>query len=120
MKAICIILLFICGCGHIERQAVTLNDLAYLDPRTSTTQHPLVCGEGKDFPEGSEFAFRNPQSREFVHAVFPGHIERPETFDGQFILRGDYQSIQNRKTYTIKQPPEGYRYFVVSSWDRTK
>lgn len=96
--------------------SITLAPLVPVDASSSDTQHPLVCGAGRDFPTGRELAFRNPQSREFVHAVFPEGVTPPRSFDGKFVLYGQYQGIQNRKSYTLKKPPEDYRYFVVSSW----
>lgn len=128
------ILVVLCafGCSQAERPTpvdafpvqsaglVTVTDLVYADPASTTTQHPLVCGAGRDFPTGRELAFRNPESREFVHAVFPEGVTPPEKIDGKLVLRGRYQAIQNRKSYTLKQPPQDYQYFVVSSWEYSK
>jgi hypothetical protein len=98
-----------------RESTITLAPLVAVDA-SSSDQHPLVCGAGRDFPAGRELAFRHSQSREFVHAVFPQGVTPPKTFDGKFVLYGQYQRIQNRKIYTLKQPSEDYRYFVVSSW----
>lgn len=100
--------------------SITLAHLLGIDASSSDTQHPLVCGAGRDYPAGREFAFRHFQSRELVHAVFPEDVTPPKSFDGKFVLHGQYQGIQNRKSYTLKQPPENYRYFVVSSWKQEK
>jgi hypothetical protein len=99
---------------------VTLDNLVCVDPAAATTQHPLVCGAGRDFPTGRELAFRNPQSGEFVHAVFPEGVTPPEKLGGKLVLRGHFQAVQNRKSYTHKLPPEDYRYLVVSSWEQQK
>jgi hypothetical protein len=97
--------------------SITLASLLRVDASSSDTpQHPLVCGEGRDFPVGREFAFRHAQSREFVHAVVPESVEPPKTFNGKFVLHGRYQGIQNRNIYTLKRPPADYQYFVVTSW----
>lgn len=101
-----------------NRATVTIEDLVHVDASSSDFQHPLVCGAGRDFPTGRELAFRNAQSRQFVHAVFPEGIQPPQNLDGKVVLRGRYQAIQNREIYTLKIPPGNYRYFVVSSWER--
>lgn len=98
------------------KSSITLASLVAEDSSSSDTQHPLVCGAGRDFPIGREVAFRHSLSREFVHAVFPENVTPPKTFYGTFVLHGQYQGIQNRKSFTLKQPSEDYRYFVVSSW----
>ena len=133
MRTLCILVVLCAfGCSHPERPTATdtsavqdassetLVNLVYIDPASATTQHPLVCGAERDFPAGRELAFRNPQSQEFVHAVFPKGVTPPKRLDGKLVLHGHYQAIQDRKTYTLKQPPEDYRYFVVSSWEYEK
>lgn len=60
--------------------------------------------------------FRDPESEKSIHAVFPEGVTPPKALEGKFVLHGHYQAIQNRKSYTLKQPPEDYRYFLVSSW----
>ena len=137
------ILVLLCaafGCSQAERPAptdtsaeqgrpaeqagpsVTLDNLVYGHPSLATTQHPLVCGAGGDFPNGRELFFWNPQSQESVHAVFPKGITAPENLDGKFVLHGRFQAIQNRNRYNTgkKRPPEDYRYLVVSSWEYMK
>jgi len=109
------------GTSSVENRAsVALGNLVPIDAASSNTQHPLVCGVGRDFPNGRELAFQNPQSREFVHAVFPEGVKPPEDLGGKFVLNGRYQGIQNRESYTLKQPPRDYRYFVAASWERKK
>lgn len=127
-----LVALFAFGCAQTDRPtptdtseaqngpSVTLDNLSYDDPSSSDTQYPLVCGVDRDFPNGRELAFRNSQSREFVHAVFPEGVTPPKDPSGKFVLHGHYQGIQNRKSYTLKQPPENYRYFLVSSWKQKK
>jgi hypothetical protein len=103
-------------------QAETLKNLAYVDMHAAdyTTQHPLVCGAEGDFPTGRELAFRQVESKETVHAVFPEGVTPPKTFDGKFVLRGHFQGIQNMDRYKLKKPEKDYRYFVVSSWEHQK
>lgn len=106
-----------------ERQrsaSVTLKNLVYVDPSSSTTQHPLVCGAGRDFPGGRELEFRNSKTRESVHAVFPEGNKAPVNLNGSFILHGYFQGIQNKDSYKFKKPENDYRYFVVSSWEYDK
>lgn len=131
MRTVCILaLLYAFGCSQTERPTttdspaaqpaslITLDDLVYVDASSSDTQHPLVCGAGRDFPAGRELAFRNLHSREFVHGVFPEGVTPPGTLDGKLILHGHYQTMQNRGSF--KKPKEDYQYFVVSSWEYKK
>ena len=107
--------------------SVTLEDVVYVDifARGYTTEHPLMCRPGKDFPQGCEMAFRDPESGESVHAVFPEAAAAPENLDGSFVLHGHYQGIQNWEAFKptdakklVKVPLEDYQYFVVISWER--
>ena len=129
MKHVCIIALcFAFGCsqndaGNTQQESsdlTTLDQLVYVDASSITIEHPLVCGTGRDFPDGRESVFTDPESRNFTHAVFPAGVTPPETFDGSFVLHGRYQGIQNWQNYTVKKPPEDYQYFVVSSWEQNK
>ncbi len=123
-------LLAVAGCSdpaapqpsaHVERQAndvLALPSLRYIDPSSpDAPQHPLVCGAGRDFPDGRELVFRDPGSGRFIHAVFPAGVVVPGTHDGGFALHGQYQGIRNWDCYTLKKPDKDYRYFVVSSWE---
>jgi hypothetical protein len=116
-----------------ERQqdpvSVTWENVVYVDwfAVGYPIEHPLMCLSGKDFPEGREMAFRDPESGEFVHAVFPETAAAPENLDGSFVLHGHFQGIQNWDTFRptdvrkrVKVPPEDYQYFVVSSWEGTE
>jgi hypothetical protein len=94
-----------------------LTDLVYVDALSAGYQHPLVCGPGGDFPAGQEFVFKNEESDHFTHVVFPEEIEIPDDLQGDFVLHGSFQGIQNRTRYTQKIPPDDYSYFVVSSWE---
>ena len=119
------------GCSQIDRSkttratekqdhvSVALENLEYVDMFSAhyTTEHPLVCGAGGDFPAGRELIFRHSETGESVHAVFPEKVTAPEKFNGHFVLRGHFQGIQNRSRYKFKRPPQDYRYFVVSSWE---
>lgn len=133
IRLFCIIALFcLLGCSDTqniqslsdtERQAITsitLKNLIYVDPSSSTTQHPLVCGAGRDFPVGRELEFRNSKTRESVHAVFPESKKAPVNLNGRFILHGYFQDIQNKDSYKFKKPENDYRYFVVSAWEYEK
>ncbi len=109
-----------------DQNSVVLTDLVYVDMFSLdyTTQHPLVCGTDGELPDGKEMAFRLLGSRESVHVVFPQGVTPPNALDGTFVLHGRYQSIQ-RKAEEIegrlaKRPPKGYRYFIVSSWEKKK
>jgi len=105
-----------------DLSSATLNDLIYVDMFSPDydTQHPLVCGVGRDFPNGKEMAFKQSESEESVHAVFPADVTPPKELDGKFVLHGCFQGIQNRGVYKLKKPTEDYRYFVVSSWEHKK
>ena len=99
-----------------QRVFVTLKDLS--GPREQNTQHPLVCGPARDFPEGIEFLFTQTATGEMAHVVFPDGEEAPESAHGLFSVRGYYQGIQNWKAYKHKKPGSDHRYFVVTSWER--
>ncbi len=119
MRLVSVVALFcVLGCSQTNT-SLTLKNLVYVDMYSPSyhTQHPLVCGTGRDFPAGRELAFRQSESRESVHAVFPAGVTPPNTLDGKFVLRGYFQGIQNRGSYKFKKPKEDYRYFVVSSWE---
>lgn len=99
------------------QQESTLTSLIYVDELLTGYQHPLVCGPGGDFPAGQELVFKNTESDNFIHVVFPEELETPDELQGSFVLHGNFQGIQNRNRYTGKIPPEDYSYFVVSSWE---
>lgn len=133
MKTVWILaLLCAVGCSHTERPSapetpevqnspsVTLDNLVHLDAVSAGIQHPLVCGDGRDFPTGRELTFKHPLSLEPVHAVFPEGVTPPENLASKLVLRGHYQPIQNKNVYTRKRPSEDYQYFVVSSWEYRK
>ncbi|MDT8389709.1 MAG: hypothetical protein RRC34_04270 [Lentisphaeria bacterium] len=95
-----------------------LTDLVYVDPSTAATQHPLVCGKGRDYPEGREMLFRSKTLGTTVHAVFPPGVKPPKKLDGVFTLRGDYQMIKKWDSYGAKKPQGTYTYFVVTSYEQ--
>jgi hypothetical protein len=131
MRLVCIVLIFsVSGCSshtessqssaNTESKAITLTTsktLVHVDG-SSGDEHPLVCGADGDFPAGHELAFRQADSGDLVHAVFPEGITPPKSLDGKFVLRGHFQNIQNMARYTRKIPSQDHRYFVVSSWER--
>ena len=134
MKHAYIIALFcVLGCSQIDRSiptessetqsrpSITLKNLVYVDMYAADhRQRPLVCGAGGDSSTGRELAFRQVESKETVHAVFPAGVTPPETLDSKFVLRGHFQGIQNMDRYKFKKPEKDYRYFVVSSWEHKK
>ena len=106
-----------------DHSSVTLEDLVYVDMFSAdyTTQHLLVCGAGRDFPAGREMVFRFSETGKPVHAVFPDAATAPENVDGNFVLHGRYQGIQNKDRPKLhKRSPSDYRYFVVASWERSR
>jgi hypothetical protein len=102
--------------------SVTLSNLVYVDmfSKDYHNQHPLVCGEGKDFPQGREMIFKNPESGATIHAVFPNGETAPVKLKGSFVLLGYFQGIQYKDSYKLKKTRSDYRYFVVSSWENEK
>jgi len=111
--------------GDTEKQdyaSITLGNLIYVDMFSAeyTTQHPRVCEVGGDFPTGQELAFRYVESRKSIHAVFPEGVTAPKNLNGNFVLHGHFQGIQNMDRYKVKKPEKDYRYFVVSSWEYKK
>ena len=131
MKIVCGIVAALCtfGCSQSdapqrtdsthqqESSSITLASLVYVDELSAGYQHPLVCGPGGDFPSGQELLFKHTESNDFIHAVFPEEIRIPDELQGNFVLQGQFQGIQDRTLYTRKKPPEDYDYFVVSSWE---
>lgn len=120
MRLVYVVALFcVLGCSQTNT-SLTLTNL-YVDVSSADApQHPLVCGADRDFPDGRELAFRQSESRESVHVVFPSGVTPPDTLDGKFALHGHFQGIQNGDSYKFKKPKEDYRYFVVSSWEHSE
>lgn len=130
MRALCVIvMLCAAGCSHndapisagtAEKQdttSVTLTGLVHFGAVSADPQHPLVCGTGGDFPAGREMTFGYSESQGWIHAVFPEGVTPPKDLNGNFVLHGRYQGIQNWDRYTLKKPRQDYQYFVVSSWE---
>lgn len=132
MRIVCSVVLVLCTFGCLQSDAprrtgstsqqetssrVLLTNLVYVDALFTGYQHPLVCGPGGDFPAGQEQVFKDTESNDFIHVVFPEDIATPDELQGNFVLHGHFQGIQNRTRYTRKIPPEDYSYFVVSSWE---
>ena len=101
---------------------ITLNSLIYVDMYSKDyhTQHPLVCGEGRDFPKGREMVFNNPESGVTIHAVFPEEKNAPVNLNGVFVLHGHFQRIQNKDSYKFKKTIKDYQYFVAYKWEYEK
>jgi len=115
--------------GNRQRQApvsVTLENFARVAGGNST-EYPLMCLPGKDFPEGREMTFEESDSGKYAHVVFPEAAVAPEKLDGCFVLHGHFQGIQNWDAFQstdanspVKVPRRDYRYFVVLSWEHRK
>ncbi len=131
MRLICAVaLLFAFGCYSVDRlttarvnkdkDVTTLQNLEYIDALSAGITHPLVCGDGRDYPNGRELVFRVDPSTPPIHAVFPDGEDSPESLDGRFRLYGYYQHIQNWDRFTVKRPSKDYQYFVVTSWKHEK
>ena len=108
------------GCSSTN--STTIGNLSHIDiySSTYTTQHPLVCGEGKDYPNGCELFFTDGETRKTIHAVFSDTHSAPTDFEKHLILTGYNKGIQNRDNYTLKIPSSDYQYFVVTSWEYEK
>ena len=97
-----VIVLCVFGCRETDHPAsidtsTTLQNLVNVDMFSPaySTQHPLVCSTGGDFPNGKEMAFKQSESEESIHAVFPEGVTPPDSLKGTFILHGKYQSIDS-------------------------
>lgn len=102
---------------------VTLKDMLYVNmfAHKYTTQHPLICTKGGDYPGGVEMIFiKQSNPKEWVHAVFPKRTAVPKNKKNAVVLRGYFQNVQNIDNYKIKRVPVDYKYFVVSSWEYQK
>lgn len=109
---------------------VTLQGLAYVDMHAPgyTTEHPLLCGEGRYYPGGTEMIFKHPGQEGEFHAVFPEDITAPQKGDlgTPLTLQGRFEAIKltpdgealEKLTRPVKRIPYGYRYFVVSNWNK--
>lgn len=130
MKTICVLaVLLTFGCSSVSPRAtmadakyegksiITLENLEHVEAHVARFAHPLVCGEGGDYPDGRELVFRVDPSTSPVHAVFPDEENSPESLDGRFHLYGYYQNIQNLDRFVHLNPGKGYQYFVVTSWE---
>ena len=106
-----------------DHDPVTLEDLVYA-PAGFSAETPIVCGaDHLDFPEGRELVFRHTESEELTQAVFPEGATAPKDLNGEFVLHGHYQGIQNLDRFKFKRHkrvPSDYRYFVVATWERKK
>ena len=102
------------GAGR-EQEITNLVPVAKTSPNMPS--HPLVCVEGGDYPNGVELIFSDREDpAAWVHAVFPESVKAPDELDSAMVLQGHFQKIQERSRFEHKQPPEDYRYFVVTSW----
>ncbi|TWT79656.1 hypothetical protein CA13_10620 [Planctomycetes bacterium CA13] len=101
-----------------RRQGVpetTLSNLIVL--RDARVAHPLVCSSGGEYPGGEELIFENVETKEIVHAVFPEGNPMLNRQQGNFVLHGRFECIQNWDRFSLMQPPKDYQFFVVSSWE---
>lgn len=95
---------------------IALSSLIVL--RDTDVAHPLVCSSGGEYPGGEELLFRNVETKEIVHAVFPEGNSMLDNQQGNFVLNGHFECIQNWDRFSLMQPSEDYQFFVVSSWER--
>lgn len=102
--------------------AITLTNLIGHDPYKNEVAHPLICDDEGDFPEGRELIFLKRETREVVHAVFPGKVNYPIDLAGTFELKGHYQGIQKKDRFKQRRKEliDRYRYFVVSTWSKVR
>lgn len=103
-----------------DKSIITLENLEHVEARAAGFAHPLVCGEGGDYPHGRELVFGVDQTSTPIHAVFPDAENSPGSLDGKFRLCGFYQNIQNFDRFVHLHPGEDYQYFVVTSWKKEK
>jgi len=117
----------IIGTATAELHGVTYVDMyapAY------TTQRPLLCGQGRHYPEGTEMVFKHSEKKAEYHAVFPKGVTPPRKseLDNCLTLHGRFEAIQStpdgkalqEPNQPLKRIPFGYRYFVVASWEMEK
>ncbi len=129
MKTVCALwLIFVIGCTSVNRPTTEdaqsnatpitiLSNLEHVDAVAVRFAHPLVCGEGGDYPNGRELVFRVDSSTHPIHVVFPETDNSPQSLDGRFVLYGYYQTIQNWGRFVHLKPHVDYKYFVVMSWE---
>jgi len=109
-----------------------LQGVAHVDmfARTYTTQRPALCAKGRYYPGGTDMVFKLPGQSGEVHAVFPKGIAAPKKSEllNTFTLHGRFKTIQSapdgkaiaKPAPPVKRIPNGYRYFVVSSYECEK
>lgn len=130
MREIIMLLLFcsvVCqttGCSQPDTSKeapAVLRGVLYVDMYAPaySTQRPLLCGDGRLFPEGTELVFRDPDTSVEFHTVFPEGVKAPEGPDlaKSLVLRGRFDAIDLPRDQYPKEHPPGYKYFVVSGWD---
>jgi len=77
--------------------------------------YPLVCGEGRDYPNGSEYLVTNHLNKEVIHIVFPHGQKADKKLGDAFTIQGYKQAIKKAQNYQSKRVPRDYQYFVVTS-----
>lgn len=82
--------------------------------RKNDVNHPLVCGEGKDFPEGAEYLVYLNDDKKVMHIVFPDKDDAPKDFSEDFQIKGFSQYVKKLNNYKIKTVESKYKYFVVA------
>ena len=112
-----------------EMGSDTLRGVAYVDmyAPTYTTQRPLLCGEGRHYPGGTDLVFKQSGQGGEVHVVFPKDVAVPSKGDltKTLTLHGRSAVIEStpdgkgmdKSSRLVKRIPYGYRYFVVSRWE---
>jgi len=122
-------------CSHsevIEPATVELRGVTYVDMYAPAyrTQRPLLCGQGRHYPEGTEMVFTHAEKKAEYHAVFPKGVTPPRKSEvgSRITLHGRFEAIQSATDGEAQQDPNrlfkripaGYPYFVVSSWEVEK
>ncbi|MGM0490101.1 MAG: hypothetical protein ACQESR_25515 [Planctomycetota bacterium] len=116
-----------CACQSGQKGALdeattdeTMENLVFVAPTSrNPPSYPLMCVKGGDYPDGIELIFRKRENdKTWIHAVFPEGVKAPDKLEGEMVLRGHFQKIQNRDRFVYKNPPKDYQYFVVTSWTK--
>ena len=109
-----------------------LHGVTYVDMYAPAymTQRPLLCGEGRHYPGGTEMVFNHSDKKAEYHAVFPKGVRPPRKSEcvNSLTLHGRFEVIRSapdgkalkEPDRLVKRIPHGYRYFVVSSWELEK
>lgn len=102
-----------------DNTLIIIQNLEFFDASSHGVQHPLICGEKSNYPNGRELTFSSGGSVEMIHAVFPENINSPKILDGEFELEGRFMPLQQARDGELtKRVNEDYQYFLVQSWNQ--